>query len=172
MQYPHLPIFCSALLSVSLLMSTDAEALDRNRIDVSGPTNYCQAALPVFEGNIRKRPLAVQNEGTSNAFVTCSFQTRLFTSTDEVTEIELYVGNSNSTATDITCTAVGGFQGGALQLDTRETTLDPGEIDSFTYNDFQYNNDILPSPFSVSCNLLPGMAIHEAYIFRTEDVGD
>ncbi len=35
-------------------------------------TAFCQTALPVFDGNVRKRPLAVTNEGTSNAFISCS----------------------------------------------------------------------------------------------------
>lgn len=33
---------------------------------------HCQAALPVFDGLIRKRPLAVVNEGQAGAFVTCA----------------------------------------------------------------------------------------------------
>ena len=35
--------------------------------------DVCQPALPAFDGLIRKRPLAMQNEGTSNAFITCAF---------------------------------------------------------------------------------------------------
>ncbi len=53
--------------------SFDAQAVTQNRRFQANATSYCQAALPAFEGAIRKRPLAVQNEGTTNAFVTCSF---------------------------------------------------------------------------------------------------
>jgi len=67
------------LLSVILagvlvaLVSTEASAVDLERLSMANAVGRCQGALPNYEGAIRKRPLAVQNEGTGSAFVTCAF---------------------------------------------------------------------------------------------------
>lgn len=71
-----------------------------------GP-GVCQAALPAYEGQIRKRPLAIQNEGTAAAFVTCAipqFSDPGLNDPDFGVRISLI----NSAATDATvnCTGV------------------------------------------------------------------
>jgi hypothetical protein len=144
----------------------------------SGPVNHCQAALPVFDGKIRKRPLAVVNEGDSNAFVTCSLSTigpRFFSTS---TFFEFYVSyNGPQPSADITCTVVGGVEGGtgnaAPEFDTRTGTFERGAVpDSFTYIPEQFNGDRLPDVISFQCNLPPGGAIHDMYLRVNEDIGD
>ena len=39
---------------------------------VQNAVGNCNGALPGFEGALRKRPLAIANEGTSSAFVSCT----------------------------------------------------------------------------------------------------
>ena len=38
----------------------------------SSGAGICAAALPAFEGLVRKRPRAIQNEGAGTAFVSCA----------------------------------------------------------------------------------------------------
>src|SRR5690554_342572 len=66
---PFAPALAVALLAAGALAPQPAAAL---RV-VAQATAICQGALPAFETQIRKRPLALQNEGEANAFVTCSF---------------------------------------------------------------------------------------------------
>lgn len=60
-------------LAPGAVMSIDADAATLPRVSATNPAGICQGALPAFETAIRKRPLAVQNEGDSTTFVTCSF---------------------------------------------------------------------------------------------------
>ena len=78
------------------------------------PAMACQAALPVFDGQIRKRPLAIQNEGTSNAFITCALRGRFGgTSATTGTSAFVTVGLINNTGSSrtATCTLVDGRNG-------------------------------------------------------------
>ncbi|MGY0611217.1 hypothetical protein ACW7GZ_00910 [Luteimonas sp. A537] len=63
----------------------------------------CKSALPIFDGNIRSRPLAVQNEGTSSAFVTCTQQAELG---NEPRSIGISLINTGAAATTVNCTMV------------------------------------------------------------------
>jgi len=64
----------SCLLALlALLVSTamaPAEAIGRSTFQ--NAVGACNGALPGFEGSLRKRPLAIANEGTSNAIVSCT----------------------------------------------------------------------------------------------------
>ncbi len=175
MKHRHRYVTSSAALLMSLA-AMHASAEEQPRIINSGPVTACQAATPFFSDKIRKRPLAVKNEGTSSAFVTCSFTTIGPRGLSTPIRYELFVSNTGPT-TDITCTAVGGVEGGignsAPQFDTRTTQLGSGdEPIAFTYTPGQFQNDILPAVFSISCNLQPGMAVHDMYVIFNEDIGD
>lgn len=65
----------------------------------------CQAALPAFEGQVRKRPLALQNEGTAPAFVSCSPH-QFLSLYDATYGVRLEIVNIGSAAASVTCTAV------------------------------------------------------------------
>lgn len=44
----------------------------QSQLYITAAAGACQSALPVFDTMLRKRPLAVQNEGSSTTFVTCA----------------------------------------------------------------------------------------------------
>jgi hypothetical protein len=50
---------------------TTAHAEVADRIESLSPVLSCQGALPAYEGKLRKRPMALVNEGSTTAFVTC-----------------------------------------------------------------------------------------------------
>lgn len=61
------------LVTLTLLVAAPAGAgTPLGRTQLQTPVNNCQGALPSYEGRIRKRPLALANEGDSAAFVTCA----------------------------------------------------------------------------------------------------
>ena len=70
-------------------------------------TGACQGSLPAFDTNIRKRPLAVRNEGTGSSFVSCSVM-NLYG--NGVTTAGVYVKNAGATPATISCTMVSGRQ--------------------------------------------------------------
>src|SRR5690606_32531403 len=54
-------------LAIAAVYSTPTAAQFHG--NASQPVARCQGALPVFETQIRKRPLAIQNEGSASTFV-------------------------------------------------------------------------------------------------------
>lgn len=140
---------------------------------VSHPTNYCQSALPVFDGNIRKRPQAVQNEGTGPAFVTCSYPSgegRVAGPDGTTTMVWQYLINNSDAAVTINCTGVAGYPGdGPEQFIVKSAVVDPGAIGEahiWEAADFDGAPAAFPEQgvFSISCNLPPGAGLAQSYV--------
>lgn len=69
-------------------------------------TDNCQGALPSFEGKLRKRPLGINNEGTSPAFVSCGLRAPL--SGEKIEAIYVLFTNRGSATATVNCTLVEG----------------------------------------------------------------
>lgn len=81
--------------------------------EISMAVDRCQPALPAFDTAFRKRPLAMKNESTSPAFVTCAY-TGGYGARRLVSWISVGLINEGPTAVTFTCTLVD-YQGGAGQ---------------------------------------------------------
>ena len=77
---PHVCLLTVALACGQWLSS---EAAAQTTAPTAAAVDRCQPALPTFDGSIRKRPKAVQNEGTSIAFITCGFSGDNFAANDD-----------------------------------------------------------------------------------------
>ncbi len=92
--------------TAALLSAAPARANDwSNAVDV------CQGALPGYEAALRKRPLAIVNEGDEAAFVSCSIRAPLGNMEGggtDVTQIIVLLTNRGSEAQSVTCTLVDG----------------------------------------------------------------
>ena len=155
-------------LLLALASAGNAHAVDISRTLYTNPTGVCQGALPAFDGLIRKRPLAVQNEDTSPAFVTCSF-----TSQGRTTGFSQYVNAIGGAAVVISCTAVTGWATGTNQFVTKTVTAGPGPSQrelAWSPSDFG-GTTTLPNFVSLSCNLPPGAALNDVWFRFLEDVG-
>lgn len=102
--------FGVALAALGAAASGAATASVVNKTEYNQASGtMCQGALPNFEGNFRKRPLAVVNQGTSGAFLTCGLTSQYDSSTGGVPEVILVVTNRNAPNTDMSCTLVDGY---------------------------------------------------------------
>lgn len=170
--------------SVTLWMgifSANAGAATQSRQIVSLPTNYCQSSLPTFEGLIRKRPLAVQNEGSASAFITCSYPSGegREPSSSATTRVWQYFLNNSDTNITVSCTGVSGDTGAeqpqyivkSLEIPAN-TPVGNSQISWFAA-DFAGAPAVFPSQgqFSISCSIPPGGGVRQAYINSITDVG-
>lgn len=166
-----------ALAVGAMLAPMDADAATSPRVFRSNPAGLCQGALPAFETAIRKRPLAVQNEGASNAFVTCSFTSQGGTSASATnpTSVLVYFNTISGTDTQINCTGVTGYVSGTNEFVVKATTAPAsGQQTSMLWNaaDFAGAPETFPSGmFSISCNLPPGAAINDSRVSFSEEIG-
>lgn len=151
----------AAMAAVVLMLTAglrDARAQEPLKRPVSHPAGHCQPALPVFDGNVRKRPLAVANEGTSAAFVTCSFTTD--GTSPGVIGYSMRVSNQSAAQIPMACTAVAG-NGEAAQYYPKSVSLAAGASATLSWLAADNGNALYAHPISLSCLLPPGGALNE-----------
>lgn len=119
-------------------------------------TGACQSALPAYDGLVRARPRALQNEGGATAFVSCAQPTdgalRLRT-------ITVGLDNNNPVPVVVTCTLVVGasaplYYTQSLQLAAQSNYVlmnfqRPAGSDAFR-----------SASHAFSCQLPPGTGVH------------
>lgn len=160
------------VVAASALMSTSAEAVTSTRTQVQNGAGACNSALPVFDGNIRKRPLAIANEGTGNAFVTCSLAAADYT--DSLNDFNgVALSNRNAADVDITCTLVTGTVGGFPATYFPKTISVPAGASVVLEWDATTDNGgvLFGNTMNYSCNLHPGTDVNAAFTNVNVDVG-
>lgn len=132
-------------------LSPQADALDVLRTNGTGPVGNCQAALPAFEGQTRKRPLAVVNESTGTAFVTCAFTTEEVSL--NVQGFSTRVSNLSSVEATINCTAVVGDELQDVDYIAKSITLAPGADGTLSWNTLDNSGVLFVKSVALSCAL-------------------
>jgi hypothetical protein len=132
--------------------------------DVGTAPGACQGALPAHEGSLRKRPLAVQNDGSIDAFVTCAWPSEA-----AVTSIEIDARSVSGQAAQLSCTLVSGIDGrDAIPMSTKTITLpaDGTRVGlRWLPEDFPGGLSFFPNRNNgVSCKLPPGTNLNTASI--------
>ena len=160
------------LLAIALAAIPSADAATVQRQDVRLGVRDCQGALPSFEGSLRKRPLAIQNEGTGDAFVTCAFEGSNG-ATRDTTQISVILRNLGPTAVNVSCTLVdGGIGLYTPSYFTKTVSVAPGATTNSAISWVAADNGGLGFIYpAMSCNLPPGVAIPGTIRFFNEDVG-
>ena len=160
-----------AILAIAIL-ATPAYA--SNSIDgqvelYANASAVCGPALPVYDTNIRRRPLALQNESTTGVpgFATCGFivDKRAIgnqyggTENFSIVSRNVYASGSRS----ITCTAVIGVDDGNAVYHAKTVTVAPGARATMTWasSDYGVGAGGFPGPVSMSCMLPAGTALNE-----------
>lgn len=165
--------FALLTIAVASAYSISANAVETDHANASGPAARCQSALPVFDGVIRKRPLAVQNEGTTNSFITCSFEVDAGNAIGNAPVLLDTYFASTAGPISVTCTAVSGFNTGTNEFVSQTIEIDPADPDNPQGNGFWTDTDFdagLGSGLvSISCNIPPGVGINDTYIFWVAD---
>lgn len=166
----------AVVVAGAAMLSGNAEAALRQIS--SQATNYCQSALPVFDGNIRKRPLGVQNEGTGSAFITCSYPTgegRLIAGSNTTRVWQYFINNTDEDIT-VNCTGVSGLVAASAEYLPKSIVVPAGGAStqlSWFAVDFAGAPAVFPnqSVFSISCSIPPGAGLRQSYVDSDEDIG-
>lgn len=167
----HCTFAAALLVPIALLIATDAIG----GVSYTNPTGICQATLPAYEGALRKRPLAIQNEGSSNAFLTCSFTSQ----GTEITQVMVSFSSNDGGTHDISCTGVAGYQNqlpffpqyvvkqGTVSAALGQKTLiwNASDFLACSPGGCFPGATKFPTPFfSLSCNLPPGVGINNSML--------
>ena len=130
------------------------QALDVLSTSGSGPAGNCQPALPVYEGLVRKRPLAVVNEGAENAYVTCALTTEEVSL--NVQSFGTRVSNGSDAALTVSCTAVVGDELATTSYIPKSIDLAPGAAGQPDLVRRRCRRPAQSKSIAMSCLLPPG----------------
>lgn len=159
---------------VCLLPAPQAHAATKARKLMVNASGACQSALPVFDVNIRKRPKAVVNEGDAPAFVTCTYYGQADNLDEYPTKVTIWVSTNVLQQVSLTCTGVNGAELDAIEASVKTVNLNNPVNTvpmSWTPEDFGSFGNFQSPYFSVSCQLKPDVAIHNAVVDYVQGVG-
>jgi hypothetical protein len=143
-------------IAVALPATANAGSVGEDRITLAA--GACQSALPVFDGVVRKRPLAVQNEGDSVTFITCALEGRFGAAESSDLVGAILVNTSDAPAT-VNCTLVDGRNNLADPVYMPKSVMLAANEDIdvvWSVADNEGANFIYPA---MSCALPPGVGI-------------
>src|SRR5690606_4917118 len=143
-----------AFFPLMLAFTGDVEAGQ----DIQNATGICQAALPVFDGQIRKRPLAIGNEGEASACGSCSLRSEyLGGGLGDSIGLQVLVTNQAAGTSTINCTMVAGWEFGDTPplYVSMSAVVAPGR----SSNMYFYSTEGFQNPLNLSCMLPPGTRI-------------
>lgn len=150
----------AALLATAALLPASANAATTPRTATASAPALCQPALPAYDGLIRKRPLAVQNEGTAPAFVSCAFIGDTYT-TGTVSAF-VYLINNNASAVTVSCTLVNSHAGGLMGSYPKSVSVpanNPGGTVSIEWTTADTGGSLFSRWVSLQCRLPAGTGI-------------
>lgn len=168
---PYLPAAVVALAALSTLPRADAALVAR--AENYPAVNVCQGALPSYEGLLRKRPKALQNEGGATSFVTCGLHGQGLASSigPRAKRVSIYFINVGNAPVSTTCTAVEAL--GEERYVTKTTVTSPGNTQNaigFTALELDPANGWWRTP-AISCSLPPGAGISTIWYHFEQDTG-
>ncbi len=161
----------TVLLVAAAVVPGNAQAVASSRSFYTNAVGVCQASAPQYDEQIRKRPQAIQNEGTAGAWVNCAFISQGFT----ITSVNVYARNTKGFDQAITCTGVTGYVTGTTENVVKSIVLPAGGAQNhmlWVGADFSGGASTFPAGlFGISCYLPPGVGLNDAYVNFSEDVG-
>lgn len=160
----------AATALVGSLIAGTANAVTVQRSTYTQASGACQGALPSYEGNFRKRPLAVANEGASSAYITCGV--RNDENTAMISTVELYVTNRNAADVDVGCTMVDGSIDATLDFANyypQTVTTLAGRDGAFSWSSASTAPGFLFP--SISCNVPAKVEANQVYTSIADFVG-
>ncbi len=174
-----------AVLVCGLAMSPSANAVTQNRLVAQTGANMCKLSIPTIDSKVRPKATGFRNEGTTNQFVICTFNSPpgLTGASPEPKDALLYlysIDGANHPA--VTCTGVNSLPDITPAQQFVPKTNDVNTTGPFGAFGTQYvwvpadfgAAGTIPSftgQFSVTCILPPQVGIKVGFSNSDEDVG-
>ncbi|WP_133000531.1 hypothetical protein [Luteimonas arsenica] len=167
------------LMAVLVLVATassslDAHAAQTSRRDIRLGADVCRPALPVYDGKVRVKPLAIVNESSTRAFVTCAITGHEFRRTEAINIV--FYSATPFAGRGIKCTLVSWDISGVAGLS--EPVYQPGVsntgLDLPNARLLWNSNGNGGNPYgvaAVSCELKPGTGIRFISHSYREEIG-
>lgn len=151
--------------ALGLALGMASPATQAASVAANGAGN-CTGTLPAYQTQLRARPLALANEGTSAAFVSCAFD--MGYNNEGGADIVVFLVNKTAADIDVTCTGIDGIDptlanavnSGLVPAYVTTTTTVPANGFNYVVFDASDFEKSSLTPFnSASCLLPPGISI-------------
>lgn len=130
--------------------------------DITMAASNCQGALPAFAGTLRARPLALQNEGSAPAFVTCSLEGGLANGGPQQSRrysmFAAMLDNASAATVVVQCTAVDPLLHTLPRYSSKSIQLAPGSRGMIQWTPANFGVAENGSP-NISCALPPSVGL-------------
>ena len=157
-----------ALLALSgVLVSGDAQAA-AFRVNYYSATAVCEAPLPSYDVDLRKRPLGITNQGSSVIFISCSVPGDFY---GDTTSNSLYVYfESMGAGGTVNCTAVAGSRVSGSGSVASSTTVTAGGSSFVNWTNLSKTDPY--GSFNFSCNVTPDIEMNLILIRQNDAAGE
>lgn len=176
------------VLAIAWLAAMPAQAVMQARTVTTPAARLCTLSIPTTDTRARPKATGFRNEGTTNAFVICTFDSAPgqdnIHSSDVDTDpsiVWLYFTSIDGQAHGFDCTAVNSWGSvaygtGPMQYITKTVAVDgdASTVNGLNWSSGDYGSATrIPTSgaFSVTCLLPPGVAIEIGMLKAQEDVG-
>lgn len=146
-----------ALATVTLASALSLQSGPVEANEATPAAGACRSALPAFDGNIRTRPRAVQNEGSAIAFVSCGVQ-RDFD--DNINSALVYLMNISAVPVTVDCTMIIGMSSPTYYTFTANVAANSGPT---SYGFEVPENGYAGNAIAWSCSLPPGAGVNRLH---------
>jgi hypothetical protein len=143
---------------LALGLCSQASALDLLSTNGTGAVGNCQAAMPAYEGNVRKRPLSLVNESEATSYVTCALTTEEVSL--NVTGFSTRLSNISSQPRTVSCTAVVGDELEGASYIVKSITLAPHADGTLAWGTGDNNGLLFSKSVALSCALPPWVGLN------------
>ena len=159
-------------ISTLLVLAPSVFAVNVTREELNIAPTACQPALPIYAESLRTRPVAIQNEGTSTAFVTCGLR-GVKGNVRSATRVGIYLRNNTSAAKTVNCTLVdAGTNMNNPAQQVRSFPLTANQVPTlYEWTAATHNGGQAYRYPAFSCMLPPGTGVSGVTRTFAEDVG-
>ena len=163
MKFSNSAVTAAVVLAVAAMTHTlPAHAA----VSASNAAGSCQGNLPASDTNLRNRPLAIKNEGSSNAFVTCSVTTPH--NQDTVDDAVVILTNTTAAAINVSCTFVDGGLQPNVAFYPKTVTLAPNAFTPIIWTPEEFSLTTFSAFANFSCNVPPGVELNVVGVDYTD----
>lgn len=139
-------------------------------VEANSAVLACQAARSANEGALRKRPKAVQNEGTTSVFVSCGLHGNGFNGiSPRTTSVIMSMLNIGPTPVIVSCTAVDSLTGAGTV--TKSATIGAGSGYAMNFLATDLNSAGYWYSPAFSCVLPPNAGIKQIWHYFDQEIG-
>lgn len=146
----HAALPCVLLLA--LVPAADADAMPTRTRHISA-TAVCEAPLPSFDVSLRKRPVAIANEGSSGIFISCALTTD---HTGDLATNEVRILFASPDQRTVNCTIVAGV-GSNLYREGKSVTVPAGGVAAIHWTGIHKRGG--EGAIALSCTLPGGVEV-------------